>query len=190
MLLNPRLVAGIIQGLWLVVILYWLFHAFGNKPNVYKQSRRSRALCGVITTGFIYTIVSIRQLRIPLVPTTIATQLAGIFLCAAGIAIAIWARRVLGTNWSGVVTLKEEHELVRRGPYRIVRHPIYSGIILAAAGTFLAILPTLQGVICMCFIFAGLRLKSLLEERILSQNFPDQYPQYCREVKALIPFIY
>src|SRR6185312_13977721 len=108
----------------------------------------------------------------------------------AGIAIAIWARRILGTNWSALVTLKEGHTLIRRGPYAYVRHPIYSGILLAAAGTFLAVLPTLQGIISFCLLFVGFRLKSRLEERVLSQQFPDEYPQYFREVKALVPFIY
>ena len=188
--LNPRLVADIIQCLWLIFVLYWLVNAFGNKKNVYKQSHKSRLIFLLITTGFIYTIISIRRLHIQLLPATMATQLAGIVLCAVGIGIAIWARRVLGANWSGIVTLKQDHELVRRGPYRFVRHPIYSGVLLAAAGTFVAILPTLQGLICMTFLFTGLRLKSLYEEQILSRTFPDQYPQYRREVKALVPFIY
>ncbi|HXE54043.1 MAG TPA: isoprenylcysteine carboxylmethyltransferase family protein [Tepidisphaeraceae bacterium] len=188
--LNPGLVSKCISGLWLIFLLYWIVHAFGNKRSTFKQSRSSRLLYLVITTGFVYAIVSIRQLRIPLVRTTLATQLAGIALCASGIGIAIWARRVLGTNWSGIVTLKEGHTLVRRGPYSLVRHPIYSGVLLAAAGSFLAVLPTLQGVICLCFLFVGLRLKSLFEEQVLSRQFPDEYPQYRREVKALVPYVY
>jgi len=144
----------------------------------------------VLTVGFIYTIVTFRPLHIVLVPVSIVTQLVGIVLCATGIAIAIWARRVLGTNWSGIITLKQDHELIRRGPYRVVRHPIYSGVLLGAAGSFLALLPTVQGAICMLFLFAGLRLKSLFEESLLSRHFPGEYPQYRREVKALIPFVY
>ena len=190
MAMDPGLVAKVISGLWLIFLLYWLFHAFGNKRSVFKQSRSSRLLYLVFTAGFVYLIVSIRQLRVPLVRVTTATQLAGIVLCAAGVGIAIWSRRILGTNWSGIVTLKEGHTLVRRGPYAFVRHPIYSGILLAAAGSFLAVLPTLQGVICLCFLFVGFRLKSLLEERMLSQHFPEEYPRYRREVKALVPFVY
>jgi protein-S-isoprenylcysteine O-methyltransferase Ste14 len=190
MVLNNHVAVAIINGLWLIFFLYWTVHAFRNKRTVYKQSRWSLLLLGVITTGFVYPIVAADRLRIPLLRTTLVTQFIGILLCAAGIAIAIWARRTLGTNWSGTVTLKQDHTLVRSGPYAVVRHPIYSGIMLAAVGTFLALLPTLQAVICLCFIFVGLRLKSLLEEQILTQNFPDEYPQYRREVKALVPFIY
>lgn len=187
---DPALVSKIITALWLIFLLYWLSHAFGNKRDVYKQSRSSRLFYLVITTGFVYTIISIRQLHLPLVRTTPATQLAGILLCATGIGIAIWARRMLGTNWSGIVTVKEGHTLVRRGPYAYVRHPIYSGILLAAIGSFLAVLPTLQGVICLCFLFIGFRLKSVLEERVLSRQFPDEYSRYRREVKALVPYVY
>ena len=190
MLLNPRVMAGIINGLWLVFFVYWALHARGNKKSVYEQGRLSRLTFLVLTVGFIYTIVTLRPLHIVLVPVSIGTQLVGIVLCAVGIGIAIWARRVLGTNWSGIVTLKQDHELIRRGPYRLVRHPIYSGILLAAAGSFLALLPTIQGVICMLFLFIGLRLKSMFEESLLSRHFPDEYPQYRREVKALIPFVY
>lgn len=142
------------------------------------------------SAGFIYPVLTIRQLRIPLVRASLGTQVLGIMLCAAGIGIAIWARRTLGTNWSGMVTLKEEHELVRRGPYGYVRHPIYSGVFLAAAGTFLALTPTVPAVICLGLLFVGFRLKSLHEERLLSEIFPDQYPRYRREVRALVPFVY
>src|SRR5437764_9526045 len=103
--LNTNLVSEIVTGIWLIFFLYWLFRAFGNKRSVFKQSRWSRLFYLVITTGFIYTIVSIHQLRIPLVRTTIVTLLAGILLCATGIGIAIWSRRILGTNWSGIVAL-------------------------------------------------------------------------------------
>jgi len=188
--LAPARVSQIISGLWLALILYWLFLAFGNKKNRFKQSRSSRIVYLVITVGVVYAITHVRQLRITLLPTTPATQITGILLCATGIAIAVWARHILGTNWSGIVTLKQDHTLIRNGPYRYVRHPIYSGIIVAAAGSFLAVLPTLQGVISLIFIFLGLRLKSRLEERVLTREFPDEYPRYCREVKALVPFVY
>jgi protein-S-isoprenylcysteine O-methyltransferase Ste14 len=190
MLLDTRLVSGVIVCIWLVFELYWLLHARGNKKTVYSQSRGSRLLYLVLMFAVVLVVTSIPQLRIPLLPTNIATQVAGIILCAAGVVLAIQARRTLGANWSGIVTLKEDHTLVRRGPYRFVRHPIYSGILLAAAGSFLALLPTVQAVICLLFLLFNYRRKSLLEERILSQNFPDEYPQYCREVKALVPFIY
>jgi protein-S-isoprenylcysteine O-methyltransferase Ste14 len=188
--LDRGLVAKVINGLWLVFLLYWLFHAFGNKRSTFRQSRRARLFYQVLTAGLVGLIVGIRQLRVPLLRMTTTTQLAGIALCAAGVGIAIWSRRVLGNNWSGMVTLKEGHTLVRRGPYSLVRHPIYSGLLLAAAGSFLAVLPTLQGLVSLCLLFVGFRLKSLSEEQLLSRQFPEEYPRYRKETKALVPFIY
>lgn len=188
--LNPHLVAWIIDGLWAIFALYWLINAFGNKRSVYRQPRGYRLIYLVLLAGFIYTVIHISQLELRLLPDTLATQLIGIALCAMGIGFAIWARRTLGGNWSGLVTLKEDHTLVRRGPYRIVRHPIYTGVILGALGSFIALLPTVQGAVCVLFITLMLRVKSLVEEALLLHQFPEQYPQYKREVRALIPFVY
>jgi protein-S-isoprenylcysteine O-methyltransferase Ste14 len=188
--LNPHLVAWIINGLWVIFALYWLLNAFGNKKSVYRQGRFARLIYLALLAGFIYAILHVQQLQLRLLPYTLATQIVGITLCAVGIGFAIWARRVLGGNWSGVVTLKEDHVLVRRGPYRIVRHPIYTGAILGAIGSFIALLPTLQGVVCVVFLTIMLRVKSLFEESLLVRQFPEDYLQYKREVRALIPFLY
>ena len=179
----------VIDGLWLIFILYWLAHAAGNKRNVYRQSRVSRLLGGVALAIALFALVHARPLAVPILPQTSTTRIAGVVMCAAGIALAIRARRVLGTNWSGIVTLKVNHELVRRGPYRFVRHPIYSGLLLAAAGTVLALLPTLQGVAFLLLLAAALKIKSLIEERVLCAQFPE-YAQYKREVNSLIPFVF
>lgn len=186
--LNPHLVKYVIDGLWMVFALYWLAHAAGNKRSVYRQSRVSRLIFLLVLVLVLYLLLSTRPLAVRILPNTAATQIVGIALCATGIALAIGARRVLGTNWSGIVTLKEGHELIRRGPYRFVRHPIYSGVILGALGSTVAVWPTLQGAAFLLVLTAGLRLKSLKEEEILSAQFPE-YAQYKREVKALIPFV-
>jgi len=90
--LDNRVVGGVISALWVVFFAYWTVRAFGNKRSVYRQSRRSRLFHLVIATGFIYPVLTIRQLRIPLQRTTAATQVTGIALCAAGIGVAIWGR--------------------------------------------------------------------------------------------------
>lgn len=190
MLLDVHLVRHIIQSLWGLFILYWLAHARGNKKSVYRQSRWAWLLYLTIFFVFVNAILPLRRLRIRVLPYTIVTQTTGIVLCAAGIALAIWARRVLGTNWSGMVTLKEGHVLIRHGPYRFVRHPIYSGVILAVVGSFAATLPTWQGLVCVLYLLVGLRVKSLQEERLLARQFPAEYASYRRDVKALIPFVY
>jgi protein-S-isoprenylcysteine O-methyltransferase Ste14 len=186
--LDAHVVGYVIDGLWLIFALYWIAHAVGNKRSVYRQGWLSRMMFLIGLGALAVIVVHVRPLMARVLPNTKATQIAGIILCAAGIALAIGARRVLGGNWSGVITLKEGHELIRRGPYRYVRHPIYSGVILAAAGSFISLMPTFQGVACVLLIAAGLRLKSLKEEELLATHFPD-YAQYKREVKALIPFV-
>lgn len=111
----------------------------------------------------------------------------GDFLVLVGLFIAIWARVTLGGNWSARVSLKENHELVQRGPYRLVRHPIYSGLLLMIFGT-----ATLVGkagaliVLAMCF--GGFWLKLRQEETLLSQHLPG-YSDYMRRTKALLPFL-
>jgi protein-S-isoprenylcysteine O-methyltransferase Ste14 len=106
-----------------------------------------------------------------------------------GFLITLWARRTLGTNWSANVVFKERHELIEGGPYRFVRHPIYSGVLLMLFGTML-VWGKLVGVVAFVVIMAGLSVKAFLEERLLTKHFPDSYPRYRARVKsAIIPFI-
>jgi protein-S-isoprenylcysteine O-methyltransferase Ste14 len=124
----------------------------------------------------------------PLLPHTDLTMAVGAAVCLTGLLITLWARRTLAGNWSSDVTFKENHELIRRGPYRYVRHPIYTGLFAMCVGT--AIDATLLHVwIGAAVILLGFWIKLLQEERLLIRHFPDQYPQYRREVKALIPWI-
>ena len=106
-----------------------------------------------------------------------------------GLLITLWARWMLGTNWSSSVVFKERHELVEGGPYAFVRHPIYAGVLLMIVGTMLW-WGRLIGVVAFVIIVAGLSVKARLEERLLSRHFPDAYAQYRRRVRAaVIPFV-
>jgi protein-S-isoprenylcysteine O-methyltransferase Ste14 len=104
----------------------------------------------------------------------------------AGCLFAIWARLILGANWSGTAKVKRGHELIVKGPYRFVRHPIYTGIITACIGTTLAI-GEWRCIMGLIVVFLGLVLKMTQEERLMIATFPQAYPQYRRRVKALIP---
>jgi protein-S-isoprenylcysteine O-methyltransferase Ste14 len=111
----------------------------------------------------------------------------GLGLFALGLGFAIWARRTIGRNWGGPMTQKDDPELVTSGPYRLVRHPIYSGILTAGIGTAVALswfwlLPVVLGGIY--FIYSA-----TVEERFLTAQFPDSYPAYRRSSKMLVPFI-
>jgi protein-S-isoprenylcysteine O-methyltransferase Ste14 len=124
----------------------------------------------------------------PLWPRSLALDAAGLAVTVLGAIFAIWSRVTLGRNWSSVPQVKEQHELVVKGPYRIVRHPIYTGLILAFAGTGLA---KDKGIwlFLVVLIFASYWLKIRVEERLMMETFPEEYPEYRRRVKALIPGI-
>ena len=112
--------------------------------------------------------------------------LAGLALTIAGLALALWARVTLGGNWSGIVTFKENHELIRNGPYGHVRHPIYSAILLMVLGSALAI-GTLGALVGLPLIGLGVWLKLRQEEALMTEHFPIEYPSYRSRVRALIP---
>ena len=120
------------------------------------------------------------------------TPLVGIVADAVtvtGLLIALWARWMLGANWSANVVFKERHELIEGGPYRFVRHPIYSGVLLMLLGTML-MWGRLTGVIALVVVIAGLSVKASLEERLLLKHFPESYARYRRRVRAaVIPFV-
>ena len=103
--------------------------------------------------------------------------------------IAIWARFVLGRNWSGTVTVKQDHELVRSGPYALVRHPIYSGLLLAFLGTAVA-RGDLAALLGVALAAATLHFKTATEESFMTEQFGAGYMEYKREVKSLIPFVW
>ncbi len=111
----------------------------------------------------------------------------GVILFALGLGVAVWARLHIGRNWGTPMSRKDEPEMVNSGPYRLVRHPIYSGILLAGVGTAVAlrwswiVAPVLAGIY---FVYAA-----TVEERYLTQQFPDDYPAYRRSTKMLVPFI-
>ena len=109
-------------------------------------------------------------------------------LCAIGLAFAIWARVTLGSNWSGVVTLKEGHELVERGPYRFVRHPIYTGILTMFFATALA-QGHLSGFAGTLLMFASFWIKLRDEEKLMLRQFDERYTEYQQRVKRIIPFV-
>jgi protein-S-isoprenylcysteine O-methyltransferase Ste14 len=127
-------------------------------------------------------------LNLQILPHVVPTAWAAAVLCIIGLAFAFWARITLGRNWSGVVTLKEGHELVERGPYRFVRHPTYTGILTMFFATWLA-LGHLAGFAATLLMFASFWIKLRDEEQLMLQQFPDRYAAYRRRTKRIIPFV-
>jgi protein-S-isoprenylcysteine O-methyltransferase Ste14 len=124
----------------------------------------------------------------PIFPDLPLIHYLGLVLTCAGLAFTVWARAILGRNWSAIVTIRQDHRLVRQGPYRWVRHPIYSGLLLAMLGTAICF-GELRGLIGVALGLVGFWLKARLEETFLIEQFGSEYTEYKKEVKALIPSI-
>jgi protein-S-isoprenylcysteine O-methyltransferase len=120
---------------------------------------------------------------------TLPSAILGLALVICGVAFSIWARLTLGENWSGSATIKQDHTLVLRGPYRTVRHPIYSGLLIALFGSALQT-GLVRGFCAVLICAIGFWLKVSIEERLLVQRFGEEYLRYRREVSALVPFLF
>jgi protein-S-isoprenylcysteine O-methyltransferase len=177
--------------IWLAFLLYWLAMSIGNKRVARKQGLAGRLL-QVAVGGFAFLLLwgAVFQTGVlarRVVPFNLAWAAVGLALTCVGIAFAVWARVTLGKNWSGIVTVKHEHQLVHSGPYRLVRHPIYSGLLLAIVGTAVT-LGRIRGFIAVLVLLAGWWMKWRTEEKFMLQEFGAEYEQYRRHTPALIPF--
>ena len=183
-------VARIIGSLWAITFVYWIVLAFGNKQTKIRQSRASRLAYVIALVAAVEFLKAQRGLHFLLLPANAATESAGLLLCVAGLALAIQARHILGRNWSGFVSIKQDHELIQRGPYRFVRHPLYTGLIVALTGTTLSLAPTAEGFLLDLVLIAAFYVKARQEENVLAGEFGENYAEYKRSVKAaLIPFV-
>lgn len=177
---------------WVVWSAYWAAKSRQVKTTVREEGSVPRRYQMILLTSGAALLV---------LPTPSATglaldasafgalQWAGFALIVAGLVFSAWARLCLGTNWSVPVTLKEGHEFVRSGPYTFVRHPLYSGCLLALAGSAI-INGEWRGALGFALIFASLTYKIRVEETWLTAHFGEPYTRYRREVAALIPGIY
>ena len=179
--------------LWLVLALVWIVNALRTKRTVRSQSSGAQMLYTAILVLGVLMIFA-KQSGFPwldrqLFPVSVPVVLAGFLVVLMGVAFSIWARLILGSNWSNRVAVKENHTLVRTGPYRIVRHPIYSGILVGMLGSAVQ----RGGIRCFAgVLICGLSfwLKTRAEERFMVQTFGKEYLQYCHTVKTLVPFIF
>ncbi len=182
--------SNLIFGMWLTWGLYWAVSARDVKRSVRREVLASRAthlvplIAGALLVALPQVPSALFATRI--LPATIATYWIGVATVFVGLAFAVWARRHIGTNWSGTVTVKEDHALVRTGPYALVRHPIYTGLLLAILGSGVA-RGELRGVWAFALCTISFAVKLRLEERWMRQAFGEEYARYSAEVPALIP---
>jgi protein-S-isoprenylcysteine O-methyltransferase Ste14 len=182
----------LIDAAWITVALVWLAGAFSTKRTVRAQPARSRLVYVTLTLlAFLLFTKNFRfgPLAWRFVPMSAAAAYTGLVLTIAGIAFTIWARFYLGSNWSGRPTIKQDHTLIRSGPYALVRHPIYTGFVVAMLGTAIA-MGEIRGLVGTVLVLIGLKIKSLKEEMFMTEQFGADYLNYKQQVKGLIPFVW
>ena len=181
----------LIATCWAVMFVVWIVAARSTHRTKESESLGSQ----LRHRSFFIAGAALLVLPIRLGPIAGATTrgparlTAAVLLTALGVAIAIWARAALGRNWSGRITLKEDHELVRTGPYARVRHPIYSGLLTGMLGSALAV-GGLRGALGFALFALGVGVKAQLEERLMAREFGDAYRDYARATWRVLPGIW
>lgn len=183
----------VFPALWLSWAGYWWLASRDVKPTARREPLLSRML-HVLPLVLAFSLLALPRS----VPTWLDLRFiawaewefwAGAALTAIGLLFTVWARIHLGRNWSGIVTVKQDHELVATGPYALVRHPIYSGLLLAFVGSALA-RGDCAGALAVLIASLALWRKWRLEERWMRQQFGDRYEAYRQRVSALVPFLF
>lgn len=183
---------GFFPAIWIVFLLYWQIKARHTKVTQRLEPIASRILRSVV---FLCAIALLMLPRIPLpwlywsfLRPSQWSFFAGAALTSAGLLFAVWARAYLGTNWSRSVTIKQDHQLIVTGPYALVRHPIYTGLIAGFLGSTVA-LGEIRGIIALLLVSLALWAKLRMEEKWIREQFGVSYETYSRRVAALVPFI-
>ncbi len=170
---------------WVVFWIYWLAASVGVKAGRTRWARFAGARVAIVLV--ILLLLRLRVFKEKAVTDDPWLQVIGLVIFLLGLALAVWARVYLGRNWGMPMSEKADPELVTTGPYRTVRHPIYSGIILAMAGTTVAV--SLYWLVAVVLLGAYFLYSAAMEERYMAGHFPDAYPPYKQSTKMLIPFI-
>jgi protein-S-isoprenylcysteine O-methyltransferase Ste14 len=191
-LLAGSIMALLLAVCWIILVLYWLASAGSVKPI--DKTTGWQGIKVLVLAGLLFIINPIGLVRVNptafrIIPSLLFVNLAVVILAAAGLIVAIMARRTLAGNWSRGVVIKEGHELISTGLYRCVRHPIYSGVLLMVLGTALSF-GTLSACIGFLIIVFAFVLKLRAEEMILTDHFSDEYLAYKRRTNALVPFVW
>lgn len=179
-------------AVWIAFLVYWQIKAGKTKTTQRLEPAASRILRVFI---FLLAIALLWTTRIPLPwlylqlwPTGLWPFWLGAAVTISGLLFAVWAREHLGSNWSRSVTIKQDHELITTGPYAVVRHPIYTGILIGFVGMAIAISQA-RGFIVFVLIFLALWLKLRIEEKWMRSQFGETYATYARQTAALVPYL-
>ncbi len=179
-------------AMWVCYLVYWQVASGNVKMTERTEAASSRWQRLALLTCAIALLwlprVPLPFLNHRFLPRFAWSFWAGAAVTAAGLIFSVWGRLYLGTNWSQAVTLKEGHELITSGPYALVRHPIYAGLLLGFVGCAIA-LGQWRGVLAVALVFIALWRKLQLEENWMRQHFGELYESYARRVSALVPYV-
>jgi protein-S-isoprenylcysteine O-methyltransferase Ste14 len=181
-----------ITWLWIAWVAYWWISARWTKADQRRESAPSRA-AHMVPLMVAFVLLSqpsfpVAVLSKRVLPYSVVAYGIGTAIVAAGLLFSVWARVHLGRNWSATVTVKHDHELVQSGPYRIVRHPIYTGLLLGLLGTAIA-RGDVQGFVGVAIAAVALWRKLRIEEQWMQETFGETYAGYRARVAALIPYL-
>lgn len=183
--------SDVIVACWAIFWVGWIISAFYSKRSIghiNSQFLRARLYMLVVAIVIIHFVARAKGVNYGPILSGTTAHLIGVLLFVSGLALAIWARTSLGKNWGMPMTQKQDPELVTSGPYKYIRHPIYSGILIAVIGSILA------SSIFWIFVFiiqAPFFIYSCFyEDRLMLKTFPKVYPEYKARTKMLIPFIF
>jgi protein-S-isoprenylcysteine O-methyltransferase Ste14 len=183
----------VIVASWLLFALYWLSAAVGVKRTAKRESPSERMLYVVFMAAGFFLLYQKNPNWGPLnqrfLPDKLWIAWLGSALCAAGVLFAIWARRTIGRDWSAEVQIKEGHQLIRSGPYARIRHPIYTGILLATLGTALVI-GEYRGLLAMLMFLVGFARKARKEELFLAAEFGPAFDEHRRQTGFFLTRIF
>jgi len=178
--------------IWIGYFVYWWVKAKNITSSVRTESLLSRLIRAISIVLSLMLIAipksPIKLLDLRLLPNSNFFFWIGVFITLSGLCFSAWARKYLGKNWSQAVTIKDDHQLITDGPYTIVRHPIYTGLLLGFIGTSIAV-GELRGLIADVLVFSLLLFKLKLEDKWLLEQFGESYKIYYQKVSAFIPFI-
>ncbi len=181
-----------VPAVWISFFLYWQIKAANTKTTQRLEPAASRILRVFI---FLVAIALLLPVRIPLPwlyrqlwPAGLWPFWLGAAVNSAGLLFAVWAREHLGRNWSRSVTIKQDHELITSGPYALVRHPIYTGILTGFLGMAIAI-SQVRGFIVLLLFFLAFWIKLSMEEKWMRTQFGESYAAYAHHTAALVPYI-
>jgi protein-S-isoprenylcysteine O-methyltransferase Ste14 len=176
--------------IWMAWCILWLLMAAWSKPSKRREFPWQR-LEHVIPMAIGFMLIYNHNLRWSWLATRLVSDnsviaLIGLFLTAGGLLFAVWARIALGANWSGTVTIKSGHNLIRRGPYRWIRHPIYTGLLASLVGTVL-LQGEVRSFLGFALAWAALYRKAKREEKFLSEEFGEGFAEHTRQTGMFLP---